>query len=78
MKKYVAIFFVLFFISCQPHYTRNGVILKAEELLDTSPDSSFKLLSSIAHPENLPKADYSAWCLQYTHASYKLQNKLYF
>ncbi len=75
MKKYGAILFVLFFISCQPHNTRNEVILKAEKLLDTSPDSSFKLLSSIAHPENLPKADYSAWCLQYTHASYKLQKK---
>ena len=75
MKKYWAIFFVLFFISCQPHYTRNGVILKAEELLDTSPDSSYILLNSITHPENLPKADYAAWCLQYTHASYKLQKK---
>lgn len=75
MKKYWAIFFVLFFFSCQPHNTRNEVILKAEKLLDFSPDSSFNLLSSIAHPEKLPKADYAAWCLQYTHASYKLQKK---
>ena len=75
MKKYVAILFVLFLISCQPHYTRNEIILKAEKQLDTAPDSAYKLLSSIAHPENLPKADYAAWCLQYTHASYKLQKK---
>jgi hypothetical protein len=75
MKKYGAIFFVLLFFSCQPHYTRNEVILKAEKLLDTSPDSSFNLLSSIAHPDKLSEADYAAWCLQYTHASYKLQKK---
>jgi tetratricopeptide (TPR) repeat protein len=31
-----------------------------------------KLLISIPHPEKLSKADYAAWCLQYTHAQYKL------
>jgi len=75
MKKYGVILFVLFFISCQPHYTRNDVILKAEKLLDTSPDSSYNLLNSIAHPEKLSEADYAAWCLQYTYANYKLQKK---
>jgi len=75
MRKYGVILFVLFFISCQPHYTRNDAILKAEKLLDTAPDSSFKLLCAITHPEKLPEADYAAWCLQYTHASYKLQKK---
>jgi len=75
MKKYGVILFVLFFISCHGYDTRNEVILKAEKLLDAAPDSSFKLLSSIAHPEKLSEADYAAWCLQYTHASYKLQKK---
>ena len=75
MKKYWAIFFILLFFSCQPHNTRNEDILKAEMLLNTSPDSSFNLLSSIAHPDKLSEADYAAWCLQYTHASYKLQKK---
>lgn len=75
MKKYGIILLVLFFISCQSHYTQNEVILKAEQLLDTAPDSSFRLLCTIIHPEKLPKADYAAWCLQYTHASYKLQKK---
>ena len=75
MKKYWLIVFVLFFISCQPQYTGNEVILKAEKLLDASPDSSYKLLSSITHPQQLPAADYAAWCLQYTYASLKLQKK---
>ena len=75
MRKYGVILFVLFFISCRPHNTHNEVILKAEKLLDTAPDSSFNLLSAIAHPEKLPEADYAAWCLQYTHARYKLQKK---
>jgi hypothetical protein len=73
MKKYGVVLFVIFLASCHPHYTQNGVILEAEKLLDTAPDSSFNLLSSITHPEKLSKADYAAWCLQYTHASYKLQ-----
>jgi tetratricopeptide (TPR) repeat protein len=75
MKKYGVILIVLFFISCQQHYTRNEVILRAEKVLDAAPDSAYKLLSSFAHPEKLPEADYAAWCLQYTHASYKLQKK---
>lgn len=75
MKKYGLILIILFFVSCRPHYTRNEVILKAEKLLDSAPDSSYKLLSSITNPQKLPTADYAAWCLQYTHASYKLQKK---
>ena len=75
MKNYGLILFVLFISSCQPHYTRNGIILKAEKLLDSAPDSSFNLLSSISNPQNLPEADYAAWCLHYTHAGYKLQKK---
>ena len=72
MKHYGLILIVLFFISCQPHYTRNVIILNAEKKLDTAPDSAYNLLSSIAHPEKLNEADYAAWCLQYSHARYKL------
>ncbi|MFZ4583021.1 MAG: hypothetical protein ACOYM7_10270, partial [Paludibacter sp.] len=75
MKIYGFILFILFFISCQGYYTRNEVILEAEKLLDTAPDSSFQLLSSISNPQQLAKADYAAWCLHYTHACYKLQKK---
>jgi len=76
MKKIGVILIVLFFVSCQRHNTRNEIILRAEKVLDTAPDSAFKLLSSISNPQNLPEADYAGWCLQYTHAKYKLQKKI--
>jgi len=59
--------------SCKSKYTHHPIILRAEKLLDTSPDSAFKLLSSISHPEKMPESDYAAWCLHYTHACYKLE-----
>src|ERR1035437_1157743 len=76
MKNYWLILIVLFFFSCKRHYTRNDIILQAEKSLDTAPDSAYKLLTSITHPEKLPEADYAAWCLQYTYTQYKLQNKI--
>jgi len=41
-------------------------------MMQHSPDSAYRLLSSIKNPENLSDADYAAWCLHYTHAQYKL------
>jgi hypothetical protein len=71
-KIYYFIVFLLFLISCKPSYTKNPLILKAESLLFSSPDSAYRILTSIKNPENLSKADYAAWCLHYTHAQYKL------
>lgn len=67
---------VALFNSCRSDYTENKTILKAEELLDTSPDSAYSLLISIKHPEKLPKADYAAWCLQYTYAQDRLHKEI--
>lgn len=67
---------VALFNSCRSDYTENKTILKAEELLDTSPDSAYSLLISIKHPEKLSKADYAAWCLQYTYAQDKLHKEI--
>ena len=61
-----------FFVSCQVHYTRNKTILEAEKIMFTATDSSFRLLSSIQQPEKMSKADYAAWCLNYTYAYLKL------
>lgn len=58
--------------ACGVKYTDNNIILKAESLLNDRPDSAFNLLKSISNPEQLPKPDYAAWCLHYTHAQYKL------
>jgi len=72
------VFFILVFLlvglsSCESRYTHNSLILKAEKLLDTSPKSAFKLLSSMSHPEKMSAPDYAAWCMHYTHARYKLE-----
>ena len=72
IKSAVLILCCVFLFSCGGSYTKNETILRAESLLYTAPDSSYRLLSSITHPEKLSKADYAAWCLQYTHAQYKL------
>ena len=61
-----------FMVACQPHDTKNKTILHAEAILFSSPDSSLILLTSLSHPEMLSKADYAAWCLNYTHAVLRL------
>lgn len=68
-------FFILacsILLSCKPNYTNNETILRAESLLTTKPDSAYLLLCSIKQPGKLTQADYAAWCLNYTHAQYKL------
>ncbi len=76
MRFYWYVFLCSFFISCQSYDTTHKIILRAEAIMFTSPDSASLLLSSIPHPEKLPKADYAAWCLQYTHAQFKLHKKI--
>jgi tetratricopeptide (TPR) repeat protein len=67
---------VALFNSCRSDYTENKTILKAEKILDTSPDSAYSLLISIKQPEKLSKADYAAWCLQYTYALDRLHKEI--
>jgi len=62
--------------SCRGQYTKNTTILRAEALLNSSPDSAYHLLTSMAHPQDMPKADYAAWCLHYTYAQYKLDKNI--
>ncbi|HJV76761.1 MAG TPA: hypothetical protein VJ602_00145, partial [Paludibacter sp.] len=68
----ILVFVCMLLASCKGKYTTNDIILRAEALLNSKPDSAQKLLLSIPHPEKLSKADYAAWCLQYTHSQYKL------
>lgn len=69
-----AIISLVFFVvaSCGKNYTAHPIILEAERLLSTHPDSSRKLLLSIPLPQALPEADRAAWNLHYSHAMYKL------
>ena len=66
----------IFFLSCQTEYTKNKIILHAEAVVLTFPDSAFRLLQSIPHPEKLSKADYAAWCLQYSYTLSKLNQDI--
>ena len=66
----------IFFLSCQSEYTKNKTILHSETIVLTFPDSAFRLLKTIPHPENLSKADYAAWCLQFSHVQYKLNKDI--
>lgn len=73
MRYYWSVLLIVLLCSCQSHYTKNKTILKAEALLNTKPESSFLLLTSIREPQKLSEADYAAWCLHYTYAQYKLK-----
>jgi len=68
--------FCLLLLSCRKHYTNNETILHAKTLLYSKPDSAQKLLLSVPQPGTLPKADYAAWCLLYTHSQYKLYQNI--
>ncbi len=71
-KTIILVCLALIFIGCKHKYTQNQTILRAEKMLNTSPDSAYQLLTTIKNPEALSKADYAAWSLHYTHAQYKL------
>jgi len=62
------------FVSCKREYTQHDVILKSEQLMDSFPAKSLKLLTSISDHHNFSKADNAAWCLQYTQSLYKLDS----
>lgn len=57
---------------CRESYCSHPVVLQAEAVLFSYPDSAFHLLQSIPHPEQLTAKDYAAWCLHYMHSRYKL------
>ena len=62
--------------ACGTHYSSNDIIIEAESVLNEYSDSAYQLLSSIPHPEQLPMADFAAWCLHYTHAQYKTYREI--
>ncbi len=69
-------YLTLLMSACGKKYTDNSTILKAESLLNEYPDSAYKLLTAISHPEQLSEKDYAAWCLHITNAQYKLYKEI--
>lgn len=56
------------FSACNYPYQRNAKLLQAEELMETSPDSSLAILQNIESPEKLANKDYAFYCLLLTQA----------
>lgn len=75
-KVYLFALFCFVLSSCHRQYTNTPILLRADALLNSKPDSAQKLLLSILHPQKLSKADYAAWCLLYTHSQYKLYQNI--
>lgn len=73
---YGFILLIILFVSCKPYYTKDETILRAEAIMNSNPDSAYRLLTSIKHPEKQTNADYAAWCLHITNAQYKLHKEL--
>jgi tetratricopeptide (TPR) repeat protein len=71
IRMFLSILMLIQLTSCNQHYTNNIIILRAENILFSKPDSAYRLLKSIPNPETLSLADRAAWCLHYTHAEYK-------
>jgi tetratricopeptide (TPR) repeat protein len=70
------ILLILFMVSCQPQYTKNEKILRAETLLNSLPDSAYQILSSIQQPQQMSDADYAAWCMLYSFVQTKLNREI--
>jgi tetratricopeptide (TPR) repeat protein len=75
-KPFWFILLSILFVSCKQQETKNKIILRAENIVLTSPDSAYRLLTSISHPERLSGKDYAAWCLIYTEAELKQLKKI--
>ena len=54
------------FTSCNPHPN----LSKADQLINSYPDSSLTYLKAIQHPENMSPKDYAKWCLLVAQAKY--------
>ena len=73
LKLYTFAFICLLCLSCKPLTTKNETILRADSCMFSAPDKAFRILSNMHHPEKLSIEDYAAWCLNYSHARYKMK-----
>lgn len=77
LKKNKTIYFMLLcilvvFVSCRRHPS----LSKAEQLINTNPDSALLLLRSLNDPGNMSQKDYAHWCLLMTKAKAKNSQSL--
>lgn len=65
----IALSTILF--SCSPPSVKNPLLLRADSLMETQPDSALTILESISSPEKLPRADRAFYALLFTQAQHK-------
>lgn len=65
----IALSTILF--SCSPPSVKNPLLLRADSLMETRPDSALTILESISSPEKLPRADRAFYALLFTQAQHK-------
>lgn len=72
MNRYYYLLLILplagLFFSCNNSAPSHPIILMADSLMDTHPDSTLKLLKTISHPENLSPIDHAEYTLLLTQA----------
>lgn len=65
----IALSTILF--SCSSPSVKNPLLLRADSLMETRPDSALIILESISSPEKLPSADRAFYALLFTQAQHK-------
>lgn len=65
----IALSTILF--SCSPPSVKNPLLLRADSLMETQPDSALTILESISSPEKLSGADRAFYALLFTQAQHK-------
>lgn len=62
---------LLFVITCCNNLPLLPELSKAEQIMETKPDSALKIIESIKNPENLSEREYATYCLLLTQAQDK-------
>lgn len=66
-----SIFMSVSLSSCSSPSVKNPLLLCADSLMETCPDSALSILESITYPQNMPRADRALYALLLTQARHK-------
>lgn len=66
-----SIFMSVSLSSCSSPSVKNQLLLCADSLMETYPDSAFSILESITYPQKMPRADRALYALLLTQARHK-------
>jgi len=66
-----SIFMSVSLSSCSSPSVKNPLLLCADSLMETYPDSALSILESITYPQKMPRADRALYALLLTQARHK-------